>query len=674
MAGKASKQKGTAINIKALPVQMHIGSQKYINDDWGTMAYIIDRREIQNKFTDPELRYNCIYFLFGYENTTEMCYVGQAKKRNSGESVLARLREHDQSTTEKYSEVWDWAVVVTNKNDSWTLDDLNALENIFYSEIPAEQRLNGNTPNAGGADFDEYDDKTNQIKALISAIGFSIFTEKTEVENIQVTSETNEFSIVEDLQNGMARIPEIVTPHKVVKAMVDMLPDEVWNSHTVFLDPACKGGEYLREIYDRLMDNELLQSEFPNTIERSNHILNNQIYGIALSQVSLERTTKKLLGFGNNIKIIPNYIDVLKVKFNNSEEKKKYIKEKLKEAFGKEMTFDVVIGNPPYQEDNSTSGRQSKPLYDKFIDMGIKTTDRLLSFVTNNTFLTNDSKSKLRDDMIEAGLVSLNNYPISGEMFNGVGVSVCTFLIDKLEREREFTYTRIENGSIVNTYTSRITKGDIIAESKYELDIPRKLQSDSNLGDIVLGDKAFGIASNGRIGFTGKSGFVDISTIEIQQGVVIKNKIYGFEDNDYIKYEDIPKGKEYVNKTKVICPREITKTSLTAFDKAEILPVNCICTENWTVMGAFDNINDAYNYIKYIKTKVFKFISYVYSSTGMTKLTKVLLSHIPLQDFTSNSDIDWSQSISDIDQQLYKKYNLKKEEIDYIEKIIKSIE
>ena len=50
MAGKASKQKGTTINIKnikALPVQMHIGSQKYINDDWGTMAYIIDRREVR---------------------------------------------------------------------------------------------------------------------------------------------------------------------------------------------------------------------------------------------------------------------------------------------------------------------------------------------------------------------------------------------------------------------------------------------------------------------------------------------------------------------------------------------------------------------------------------------------------------------------------------------------
>jgi hypothetical protein len=49
-------------------------------------------------------------------------------------------------------------------------------------------------------------------------------------------------------------------------------------------------------------------------------------------------------------------------------------------------------------------------------------------------------------------------------------------------------------------------------------------------------------------------------------------------------------------------------------------------------------------------------------------------SAVPLQDFTSNSDLDWSQPISDIEQQLYKKYNLTDEEIAYIEKTIKPME
>ena len=156
MTSKRSTKEASTINISVIPVQSHRSVYKYINDDWGTMAYIIDRREIQQKFSDMELRYNCIYFLVGYEGTNEVIYVGQAKKRNDGESVLARLREHDKSQTEKYRDKWEWAVVVTNKNDSWSLDDLNALEHAFYAEIPQHQSLNGNNPNSGGADFSKY--------------------------------------------------------------------------------------------------------------------------------------------------------------------------------------------------------------------------------------------------------------------------------------------------------------------------------------------------------------------------------------------------------------------------------------------------------------------------------------------------------------------------------------
>lgn len=253
MAKVKKSNVNSTINIKSLPVQCHIGASKFVNDDWGTIAFSIPRNQIQNKFADMELRYNFIYFLFGYENSKEVVYVGQAKKRNDGESVLARLRKHDKSTTEKYRDKWEWIIAVTNKDDAWGLDDLNALEHAFYNEIPAEQNLNGNNPNSGGADYEAYIDKINQIKSLITAIGFNIFSDEETAEKIQVTSEVNEYTIVEDLQNGMARIPEIVTPQKVVKAMVDMLPKAVWNSQTKFLDPACKGGEYLREIYDRLL-------------------------------------------------------------------------------------------------------------------------------------------------------------------------------------------------------------------------------------------------------------------------------------------------------------------------------------------------------------------------------------------------------------------------------------
>ncbi len=129
-----------------------------------------------------------------------------------------------------------------------------------------------------------------------------------------------------------------------------MIPTELFNSKTTFLDLACKGGEYLREIYDRLMETENLIAEYNDPIERSNHILSKQLYGIALSDVSFERATKNLKGYSHNIRVIPNYIGYIKDK---SAEAKDKFKELIAKEFRGQMKFDVVIGNPPYQEVNN---------------------------------------------------------------------------------------------------------------------------------------------------------------------------------------------------------------------------------------------------------------------------------------------------------------------------------
>ena len=74
----------------------------------------------------------------------------------------------------------------------------------------------------------------------------------------------------------------------------------------------------------------------------------------------------------------------------------------------------------------------------------------------------------------------------------------------------------------------------------------------------------------------------------------------------------------------------------------------------------------------WVKTKFFHFLIGLKKNTQNT--SKSTYSLIPLQDFTSNSDIDWSKSIPEIDKQLYKKYGLTKEEIDFIESTIKPME
>lgn len=365
---------------------------------------------------------------------------------------------------------------------------------------------------------------------------------------------------------------------------------------------------------------------------------------------------------------------------------------KIKETINN-MRIDVVIGNPPYQDDNSQNGRQTKPLYDKFIDMGIRTTDRVLTFITNNTFLTNDSKKELRDQMIQAGLNRLDNYPISGDVFTGVSVSACVFNIDKLDKSRQFIYKRIENNVVVNEYKTEINQGDIIVESPYELSIPRKTASNKNMGQIVLGDKLFGIASSGKIGFSGKGEYIEYSVLDFDNSVKLKNKFDGVEDIAYMKEDDVPKGNEYINYYKVICPLIISKSSLNSFNKAEILEPRYICTQNWSTLGAFIDREQAENLTKYLKTKLFQFIAYVFCSNAMTSISKIVMEHIPQQDFSNSSrSIDWSQPINisctpaeifadkdkplnerkdkSIDAQLYIKYGLSEDEISYIEKTI----
>ena len=88
--------------------------------------------------------------------------------------------------------------------------------------------------------------------------------------------------------------------------------------------------------------------------------------------------------------------------------------------------------------------------------------------------------------------------------------------------------------------------------------------------------------------------------------------------------------------------------------------------------GPYRNEIEAQNAMLYIKTKFFHFILGLKKNTQHT--TKQVYQFVPMQNFTDNSDIAWGQSVSDIDKQLYKKYNLTQEEINFIESMIRPME
>ena len=95
------------------------------------------------------------------------------------------------------------------------------------------------------------------------------------------------------------------------------------------------------------------------------------------------------------------------------------------------------------------------------------------------------------------------------------------------------------------------------------------------------------------------------------------------------------------------------------------------CTYSFLQIGSFDQKAEAEACLKYIKSKFCR------AMLGTLKVTqdnpKKVWKNVPLQEFSTESDIDWSQSVSEIDQQLYNKYGLESKEIEFIEKHVKAM-
>ena len=168
---------------------------------------------------------------------------------------------------------------------------------------------------------------------------------------------------------GYGRSSQIYTPVPIAKDMVNILPDQVWNKNTTFLDICCKSGVFLHEIYLKLMETESLIQEFPDKADRRNHILKNQLYGISPDQMCQLMSTRTVYGTigceSNIISFGDNYLRVMQ----NTD--KRFLYNRLKEEFNK-MNFDVVIGNPPY----------NKGMDLDFVDLGYKVQNKYVCMIT----------------------------------------------------------------------------------------------------------------------------------------------------------------------------------------------------------------------------------------------------------------------------------------------------
>ena len=488
---------------------------------------------------------------------------------------------------------------------------------------------------------------------------------------------------------------QIFTPKKVVQMMINQLeehdPNLFTRTDSTFIDLYMKSGMYITEIVKKLFHNT--RKHYQSDEDCLKHILENQVYGLAPTPILQGITQSYILGFDVENKISrSNFVqhDI------TPEAKEGKAKEKLQELFNlkENMKFDAVVGNPPYQDEEETNNRKT-PIYPYFYDSSFTIADTSI-VISPARFLfdaglTNKqwNKKMLNDKHIKVLLYeddASNIFP-NTDIKGGVAI---------IKRDLKFNYGAI--GQFIKNEEIRKLHERI---SKFQF-IPLSSIIIGGRADFLMNDKFHKAYPNAK-----KDLLNAIQESAAAKGKDIPNSLAPGSDNEIVtstleilSYAFIPEKPslvhEYYEIVGVIKNKRVSswvkKEYLTTrrpdnnnidFYKVfipksmgsgkfgEILSQPLIGSPNTTStptflrVGQFTTKIEAENCSNYIKTK------FARAMLGIKKVTQdnavPVWENVPLEDFTKNSDIDWSKSISDIDQQLYKKYQLSVEEITFIE-------
>ncbi|MGN0653579.1 MAG: Eco57I restriction-modification methylase domain-containing protein [Oscillospiraceae bacterium] len=513
---------------------------------------------------------------------------------------------------------------------------------------------------------------------------------------------------------------EVFTPPEVVNRMLDLLPQELFaDPNITFLDPATKTGVFLREIAKRCLEAQLpgykersLEISEKKSLnipldeydiafqkqlqERIDHIFHKQLYAIAITELTslLARRSVYCSKYPNGPYSITHFDNAEgNIRFRRTEHvwqngkcvfcganQGQYDRDKSLETHAYEfihfskpeeifnMKFDVIIGNPPYQLSDGGHGASAIPIYQKFISAAKKLSPRFITMITPSRWFTGGrGLDEFRKEMLQdKHLRVIHDFADASDCFTGVEIKggVNYFLWDRDNEGLCHIYSHMHDGKTFSMERPLLEKGlDVFIRDSRSIAIIRKVQNATNnyFTDIVSANDPFGY--DVRV----ENSYLRVKPDIKKQPFDGSLQIYYFGWRDkgvgYISSDTVRKGYDLVDKYKVYIPRawgvgNPAKDRLNPFigDKGSV------CTETYSVVAASNDKEYCENVVSYIETKFFHFL------VSLVKITQAAAKHVyklvPLQDFSK----PWT------DEELYKKYNLTQEEIDFIESTIKPID
>jgi hypothetical protein len=507
---------------------------------------------------------------------------------------------------------------------------------------------------------------------------------------------------------------EVFTPPELANRMLDTLTEawaadndgaNLWADSSVrFLDPCIKSGVFLREITSRLTIG--LAKEIPDLQTRVDHILKNQIFGIAITQLTslLARRSLYCSKHANGKHSIAksfdsddgniwyertehawagdscSYCSASKSTLDRGEELETHayvfihtnnIKSRVAELFGDNMQFDVIIGNPPYQLDDGGFGKSAVPIYQHFVEQARALEPRYLSMVIPaRWFAGGRGLDSFRESMLtDNRLRSIDDFLSASDVFPGVGLKggVCFFLWDRENPGLCHATTYYKDWPISAATRPLLEQGiDVFIRFNEGLSILKKIvavESGQNISLSLPENKRFDLLVSSLRPF-GLRTFFQGKTRQSSGDLLV----YQNGGKGYIARSKVSTGTELIDKWKVFVGRAAPGTGNRDTYPHRIISTpflgapESISTETYLCIGPFNSNAEAESALSYLSCRLTRFLILLHKPSQDT--TRKVYTFVPTQTWTDQ----WT------DEALYSKYGITGEEQAFIERVVRPMD